>query len=312
MKFLKRKPPSGKVFLVFNPTAGMAFSRVSLTTIKTYFAGNKIPYEVYFTKRQDSIRQLIRTKIDEGFRFFLAAGGDGTVSLLADALAGTNIPLAIIPTGTGNLLARELQVPMSIIKALQLAFSGNPRIKTIDGMCLNENRIYFLNISVGVSSELMQDTSQQEKRLFGRLGYIAKFIKLSLKLLSTTLEFTFCDEHHTIRSTEAILSNGNILALPPFRWPEHSELNDGRISFHVLRAYTIWDVVRFAFSVSPISQQADQTIKYYADIEDEIRISTKQALKVQADGDFAGYTPIHVKLVRHACKIIVPPKRELS
>ena len=312
MKRPMRKFNSAKVFLVFNPAAGMALSSLALTVIKTFFASHRIPYEIYMTRKQDEIRNLIRTKIDEGFGKFIAAGGDGTVSLLADALAGTDIPFAIIPTGTGNLLARELQVPISTIKALQLALAEDHLIKSVDGMQLNDQRLYFLNISVGVSSELMQDTHQKEKRLLGRIGYITKFIKLTFKLLARTLVFDIDGEQHTLRSTEAILSNGKILAFPPFRWAEPSCLDDGKISFHILRAYTVRDVIRFALSVSPLMLRPDQTIRFFADVEDEIQIAAKQPLKVQADGDFVGFTPIRVRVMRNACKIIVPISQKIE
>ncbi|MCJ7694830.1 MAG: acylglycerol kinase family protein, partial [Anaerolineaceae bacterium] len=110
--------PGDKVLIIYNPSAGLALKGFSLSFIKAYMKKNKIDHDFYFIKREISLRNQIKEMIALGFNIFLAAGGDGTVSLVADALYGFNLPLAIIPLGTGNLIALELAIPIDLKKAL--------------------------------------------------------------------------------------------------------------------------------------------------------------------------------------------------
>ncbi|MGO7983801.1 diacylglycerol kinase family protein, partial [Rhizobium johnstonii] len=80
--------------------------------------------------------------VAEGADLVLAAGGDGTVRSVAAALRGTGVPLALVPQGTGNLLARNLSLPIGdLVQAVELAFAGATRaidvgiasVVTVDG-----------------------------------------------------------------------------------------------------------------------------------------------------------------------------------
>ena len=78
---------------------------------------------------------LISAQVDR----VIAAGGDGTIRMIADRLAGSGIPMAVVPVGTGNLLARNLDIPLSESEALEVAFGEHTRdidlIKvTVDGV----------------------------------------------------------------------------------------------------------------------------------------------------------------------------------
>lgn len=297
-----------KVLVIYNPTAGLAINGYAWKLIQSFLIKNKIQFEVFRTSSESSLRKSVDEKLDQGYNKILVAGGDGTVSLVADALAGTKIPLSIIPIGTGNLIARELQIPLVISKSLRLAFSKDHEIRPIDGMRVNDQRIFLLNVSVGVSPELFSNTSQPEKRMLGRLFYIIKFIQLvaDLKLKNIKLEHDGHKESKYV--TEVIISNCKILGFPPFYWQEESALDDGKIGCHLIRAIKISDIIKFALSLSLYPRTIKPMVSFY-DIENYVEIKSSKPLKIQADGDFIGITPIRIDLVRNACHFIVPPSK---
>lgn len=295
-----------KVLVIYNPTAGLAINGYAWNSIRSFLTKHKIHFEVFVTSGESSLRKIVDEKLDEGFNKLLVAGGDGTVSLVADALASTNIPLSIIPVGTGNLIARELQIPLAIGKSLRLAFSKDHAIRSIDGMRVNDHRIFLLNISVGISPELFSNTSQLEKRMFGKLFYILKFIKLVVNLKLRNIELDHDGHIESKCVTEVIISNCKILGFPPFYWQEESALDDGKLGCHTIRAINVSDIIKFALSLSLYPKTIQPMVSHF-EVEDYIEIKSSKPLKIQADGDFIGDTPIRIDLVRNVCNFIVPP-----
>ena len=79
------------------------------------------------TTAEDPGHAAARAALDAGVDLVLVAGGDGTVRVVASELAGTGVSMALLPSGTGNLLARNLSVPLDTDAALRLALTGRPR-----------------------------------------------------------------------------------------------------------------------------------------------------------------------------------------
>ncbi len=109
------------------------------------------------------LREEVAFLIQHGVDLAIAAGGDGTVSIATDLLMPYRLPLFILPLGTGNLLAKELRIPLRLENALNLITSNNNRSFTLDTFSCN-NQFYIMNLSVGVSSQIMEFTPTEEKK----------------------------------------------------------------------------------------------------------------------------------------------------
>ena len=152
-------------YVVFNPVAGAEDPDGLYAAIASHLAAEPGSYEIYRTTGNERMLKVVRQALQRGFNLLIAAGGDGTVSAVASGLADTGIPLAILPTGTGNVLARELRIPLALDAALDL-ITGAHAIRSIDTMRVGEQH-YLLNVSSGLSSLTMRDTGREEKRTLG-------------------------------------------------------------------------------------------------------------------------------------------------
>jgi diacylglycerol kinase family enzyme len=161
----------------------------------------------------------------------IAAGGDGTIRIVADRLAGSGIPMAVVPVGTGNLLARNLDIPLTEADALAVAFGQRTRdvdlIKlTVDGM---PSEHFAVIAGLGVDAMIMDETSPDLKDAIGAGAY---FIAAAKALGRTPIHMWITlDDHRPIHRYAMICAIGNVgklagnLTLIPDASPDDSRLD---------------------------------------------------------------------------------------
>ena len=86
-----------KVLVILNPASGKKTAEPIIESINTQFKASQIEFEIYKTKKEDNIGDIIRARLKNKFDLVVAAGGDGTVSAVINGIVGTTIPLGIIP-----------------------------------------------------------------------------------------------------------------------------------------------------------------------------------------------------------------------
>ncbi len=120
-----------------------------------------------------------RQALEQGATLVVAAGGDGTVRAVAEALRGTDASLGILPSGTGNLLARNLNLPLTDLdEACTIAFAGDDRAIDIGIATLareggeNTEHAFLVMAGLGIDAAMMAKTRPSLKRRFGWLAYV--------------------------------------------------------------------------------------------------------------------------------------------
>ncbi|HEX2904552.1 MAG TPA: diacylglycerol kinase family protein [Jatrophihabitans sp.] len=116
-----------------------------------------------------------RSALEQGAELVLACGGDGTVTACASALAESGAALALIPYGTGNLLARNLAVPSDAEQALQLAFAGERR--AIDVVRCQPGSHFIVMAGLGFDAAMIAETNEDTKARIGWPAYIGGIVR---------------------------------------------------------------------------------------------------------------------------------------
>ena len=120
------------------------------------------------TTPEDTGRGQAEAALAGQVNLVLASGGDGTVTACAEGLAGRGVPLGVLPAGTGNLLARNLGLPLSLDEALAVSLGGTDRrldVGTANG------RIFVAMAGLGFDAELLDSTGEPLKRRLGWAAY---------------------------------------------------------------------------------------------------------------------------------------------
>ncbi len=115
-----------------------------------------------------------RAAVRDGADLVLACGGDGTITAAAAGLAGSGVPLAVIPLGTGNLLARNLGLPLDLGQALTIALTGNNR--SLDVGVANDS-IFLTMAGLGLDAKMLEGASEPAKKRLGWAAYVVSALR---------------------------------------------------------------------------------------------------------------------------------------
>jgi YegS/Rv2252/BmrU family lipid kinase len=225
---------------------------------------------------------LARRAVAAGASLVFAAGGDGTVRACAEALAGSGVPMAIVPLGTANLTARALGVPRRPDRAVEAGFGGRDR--TIDlGRVESESGTWFAAMAgIGLDAAVVAAAGEQLKRRFGWAAYAAAGMR---KLTTPIHEFTvrlddaepLCRRARSVVVANAGLLPGGFTLLPGAR------LDDGLLDVGILAPSGAWDWIRLAGRALARDRRQDPALQRLQ--ARRVRISADGVLPRQVDGE---------------------------
>ena len=233
--------------------------------------------------RRPTTDDLVSAHVDR----VIAAGGDGTIRLVADRLAGSGIPMAIVPMGTGNLLARNLDIPLSEEESIKTAFGDQTRdidlIKvTVDG---TPSEHFAVIGGLGVDAMIMEETNSQLKDVIGAGAY---FVAAAKALGRTPIEMRIAlDDHRTHRRDAMICAIGNVgtlagnLTLIPDARPD-----DGRLDVYVASPHRLSHWIRVFLRLITRRPRRDDHVDVWQGRRVEVRLKRRDPY--QLDGDVVG------------------------
>jgi len=294
-----------KAFIVLNPVAGSAEDDAR-GDIEGHFAAHGWECEVYETSGDEDVSALAREAATKGFGLCVAAGGDGTASAVADGLVGTDIPLGMLPIGTGNVLAQELGIPTDIEDALAV-LTGEHETTALDMIRVGDKH-FVLNVSIGISSLSMRDTKREWKQRFGMLAYAVTTLRVLLGFQPRRFRVTVDRREREIRASEVMVANSAAIGNPDVRLGADVHLDDGRLDVCVVRARNTLDYIRLAWDVLWGQQGRSRNVRCMP-VNETVRIETRRTLPVEADGEIIGDTPVEAAFEPSALKVVVPKGR---
>jgi diacylglycerol kinase family enzyme len=151
--------------------------------------------------------EIVRSLLDSSLDLVAVCGGDGTVSEAACGLVGSSVPLAILPAGTSNVLARELSIPLELEPAARLLLDGEPRKVRV---LYANDRPFLLWAGVGLDARIMGHMSPTLKRWLGRTGIFPTVADEFFRYEFPRLQVTVDSETH--EATFAVVCNARLYA----------------------------------------------------------------------------------------------------
>lgn len=294
-----------RVFVVLNPVAGLTNAVDARQTIETFCRERGWGCEIHETSKDEDLRQLVRDRIKQGVDFVIAAGGDGTVSEVVSGMVDSKVPMGILPAGTGNNLARDLNIPIDLRGALDL-LGGEHDVESMDVMEVNGKKFFVLNVSVGISSLTMRQTKRQEKRRFGMLAYFYRAIGSIRNSRMQRFRVSVDNKPLRFYATEVMIANHKFMGLQPQFEGVEVDPDDGKLDLFVVRAQTFREFLSVLLGFIKTRKEEDDPHVNYFEARNSIHIQSEFPLPAQADGEVIGTTPVKVRLLPDSLRVIVP------
>jgi YegS/Rv2252/BmrU family lipid kinase len=248
-------------------------------------------WEPWFAPTSDGENGLALTRraVAAGASLVFAVGGDGTVRACAEALAGTDVPLAIVPLGTANLTARALGVPTKAERAVEVGFDGRDRridlarIETRVETRVGRSTARFAAMAgIGLDAAVVGAAREQLKRRFGWVAYaVSGVTRLSLPPRDFTVRL---DDAEPLRRRARCVVVANAGLLPGgFTLLPRARLDDGLLDVGILAPTGTWGWVQVAGRVLTRGRRQDRPLERFQ--ARRVQISADVDLPRQVDGE---------------------------
>jgi YegS/Rv2252/BmrU family lipid kinase len=251
-----------------------------------------------------AIRKAAEAALANGAELVVAGGGDGTISCVAGALAGSKVALGVLPLGTLNHFARDLGIPADLGEAAKLIAAGRKR--KVDVAEVN-GRLFINNSSIGVYPLMVNDREAQQHRLGRRkrLAMAVAGLRTLLRFSTRRLSLTVND-HTSQVETPLLFVGNNAYRLEMPGAGSRERLDEGRLCVILLRRKSRWGFVAAAVrSLAGRNRRID--VGQLDDVK-ELRVnSSRQAIRISLDGETALMeTPLVYRIRPKALKVIAP------
>lgn len=254
----------------------------------------------HFPKDGNALLRAGQQVQSNGCELVVIGGGDGTISSLARFFANTQTVIGVLPLGTGNALAKDLELPISIEACCEVIGAGNRR--DIDlGFAGGD---YFVNVvTTGVSTQIAKHLSPQGKRWFGKLAYIGSVIRAYRQARPFEVTLDLDGEVQTFATLQVVIGSGRYHA-GSLALSETASLTDGRLTVYALKSTHRADLIALAKGLVRGDHLSMPNV-----VHGEVRrgkLSARPAVRGTMDGEIALKTPFEFRVEPGALRVLVP------
>ncbi|HPP86471.1 MAG TPA: diacylglycerol kinase family protein [bacterium] len=277
--------------ILTNPKSGNFIGLKKLQKLQNYLLANNIQTNLYLSEYKNSITEYCIKNKDK-YDDFIAVGGDGTINEVIQLSKYKSFNLAIIPTGTANVLAKEFNIcETNLFKAADTIIKNKKiRINT----WLANDRIFLLMLSGGIDSMSVENINLTLKKYTGKFSYIYQAFKELF--FSPKNEYILDFNNSKIKTKQFFLMNiskyaGNFKLTKPLNY------NDKKLELIYFNEYSNIKLLLFALFVLFNSNTAKLNFikKIYIDYSKISHSENSNKLPIQFDGDAGLYTPLEIK-----------------
>jgi YegS/Rv2252/BmrU family lipid kinase len=282
--------------VILNPTAGSPEHVRSWQERAESLAGD-CPVRV--TSHSGEAETLARRAVEEGFARIVAAGGDGTVSQVANGLAGSNAVLGVLPMGSVNVFAMELGLPLhNLQRCWDIIEDTNLRL--VDMPSANEK--YFVQLAgVGLDAQVVKETSLAFKRSFGPLSYLISAAQIAAR---QPPKLRIESEHTSVEEGSFVLVGNGRLYGGPFPFFKQAVIDDGLFDVVVFKRLGYLEIMRYLQDVVFSADIKVPEIEYFQ--TRQLRITSEQDVPLELDGELAGNCPVDFRIRKRALRVLAP------
>jgi len=270
--------PKNKILLVVNPISG-SFDKANLIKIvETELTNNNVDLLVYETQGDADIIAISNLIKEHNPERVLVAGGDGTIQLVAKVLKDFDLILGILPAGSANGFAINLDLPDNLVDQIKVAIG--PNTFTVDTLVLNGEMCLHIS-DLGINAELIRHYEHSNFR--GMFGY---FLQSFPTLFKSNYPYKFTIEANNIRHVKKgvllAIANANKFGTGANINP-NGKLNDGKFEVLIFKKLSLFQIIKTLFKNNKMDSNFVEAIS-----TEKAVITCRKPVAFQIDGEFIG------------------------
>jgi YegS/Rv2252/BmrU family lipid kinase len=287
-----------KLLFIINPKSGNSNKSNLEKQISIVCDKNKKEYTLFYTTGENDIEKIKEKQSEYQADTIVACGGDGTVNLVAQTLLETSTQMGIIPLGSANGLAHELEIEEDIIESLAIILLG--KTLSMDVISINNEFICLHLSDLGFNAQMIKDFEESGER--GMLSYAKSFFGSLMDKKTTEFRIEFNGTEKTVKAEMIVLANASSYGTGAVINPG-SRMDDGSFELVIFKPIPMRDLL----SLTLESFLGDIKNSPYVEIYKvkEAKIFCQEAELLQVDGELKGeILEVKAEILKGALNVI--------
>lgn len=289
-----------KLTILLNPAAGRGKARRALGDALEVLRRGGIDPDVRESRDSENLIELARRAARENPDVVVSAGGDGTHHCVLNGLFGSEIPLGLIPLGTGNDFAAAFGIPADPRAAAAILLEG--RTRQVDVARVGPT-VYGCVAGVGFDSVVTRFANEHARRVHGRLAYIWAILRCLTRYRAEPLELRSDVRDYSGAVVFAVVGNhstyGGGVKIAP-----HARMEDGLLDVCIVPRMGFLELLRWIPRAYRGEHLAHPRIVYFQ--AKHISLASSSRLELFGDGEFITELPATIEVVPQSVRVIVP------
>jgi YegS/Rv2252/BmrU family lipid kinase len=288
-----------KIQVVVNPGSGQP--KPILHTLNSVFRAAGVKWDISLTQESGDAERFAQEAVEAGVDVVAAFGGDGTVMEVARGVMGSDVPMAILPGGTANLMSVELGIPKDLTQAAEIAASEDSLIKGIDVGEIGGS-YFLLRVGLGIAAQKVEIADREMKDKYGLMAYSIAALKAMKDAKQVKYNLILDGEEIEVEGVTCLVDNAGNFGVSGFKASKEISVFDGLLDVILVRDRSFQSFVGIGKSVATSSPNQDTVYHWQAK---EIQISTDPPQSIQVDGEVGWQTPVSISVVPQAVWVLI-------
>jgi diacylglycerol kinase (ATP) len=295
-----------RAIIIANPASGgYLFHASVINEAVAYLQASGWDITLRLTEREGDAQRLAREAVEEHLDVVIAAGGDGTINEVIQALAGSETALGVLPIGTVNVWAREVGIPLHGRDACDVLLHGQTR--RIDLGQVN-GRYFLLMAGIGLDGEVTHAVERKPFKRLGALGYLLIGTILGLGYPAFRVFMQIDGRVVKANAIQVVVGNTQLYG-GTIKYTWQAKGDDGSLDICIVRRHSA--LGRIAIALDLLLHRKDRNGWTRYERCRVMKFRTKSTVAMQLDGDPAGYItpgfpPTTFTVAPLALKVIIP------
>jgi YegS/Rv2252/BmrU family lipid kinase len=292
--------PLRQIHVIINPASGQ--NEPILNVLNSVLRPAEIKWDVFITNEAGDARKYAQQAVAAGVDAVAVYGGDGTVTEAASGLIGSNMPLAILPGGTGNVMSIELGIPGRLEDSIALLCDATQGSRLVD-MGMVGDKPFLGHVAVGLEADMHQAADRTMKDRLGFLAYPIAALQALIDRPVSRYTLILDEEKVEMDVLDCMVTNMGSIGVLGATLANNISVSDGLLDVILIRKADVASLGELVGSMTGLTDPANLLPHWQVR---KVSITADPPQKITADGEVLGDTPVEISILPGAIRVIVP------